>query len=87
MLALAAADVEAAFLGQHQHIFIWRQFGEGVPSFLWARLFATDPVSSTWDAGLMAADSHTSNKKSPFLNRIVKKKEGCLCLSYKPAMI
>lgn len=61
--------------------------GEGAPSLLWVRLLATDPVPSTWDAGLLAADSHTSPGKSPFLNRIVKEKEGCLCLSYKSAMI
>lgn len=60
--------------------------GAGAPSLLWVRLFATDPIPSTRDAGLVAADSHTSNDKSPFPNRIVKKKEGCLCLSYKPAM-
>lgn len=72
---------------RYQHIFIWSQFGGGAPSLLWARLFATDPISSTWDAELLAAESHTSNEKSLFLNRTVKKKEGCLCLSYKTAMI
>lgn len=44
------------------------------PSLLWTRLFATGPISSTWDVELMAAESHTSNEKSLFLNRTVKKK-------------
>lgn len=49
--------------------------GEGAPGLSWVRLFATDPIASTWDAGLEAADSHTSSEKSPFQNGIVKKKE------------
>lgn len=85
-LELAAADVEAAFLGRCQHIFIRRQCGAGAPSLSRVRLFATDPIPSTRDAGLMAADSHTANDKSPFLKRTLKKKEGCFCVSYKPAM-
>lgn len=47
-----------------------------MPSLLWVRLFATGTISSTWDAELIAAESHTSNEKSLFLNRTVKKKEG-----------
>lgn len=49
--------------------------GEGAPALSWVRLSATDPVASTRDAGLAAADSHTSSEKSPFQNGIVKKKE------------
>ena len=53
-----AAEVEAAFLGRHQHIFIWRWFGGGgPPSISWVRLLATDPGPFTWAAGLRAAGS------------------------------
>lgn len=61
-LALAAADMEAAFLGRHQYIFMWRQFG-GAPSISGVKLFETNPIPSTWDAELTATDSHISNEK------------------------
>lgn len=44
--------------------------GEGAPALSWVRPLATDPVASTRDAGLAAADSHTSSEKSPFQNGI-----------------
>lgn len=65
VLAVAAAGVEAAFLGHHEHIFIWRQFGGGAPSSSRVRLSATDLSPSTGDAGLVAAD-RPPLEESPF---------------------
>lgn len=79
-LALAAADVEAAFLGRHQHIFVWRQFGGGSTISFTGQAVRYRPSSLRSHAGLTAADSHASNEKSPFLIKIVKKKKGVIML-------
>lgn len=41
------------------------------------------PSPPTRAAGLAAAASHTSNEKSPFLNRTMKKKRRRLCLHHE----
>lgn len=77
----AAADVEAAFPGHRQHIFVWRQFGLGAPPISWVRLWL-----QTLFPPLRAADGQTSNEKT-HLSRTVKKKAVLhLLLHYKPAM-
>lgn len=60
--------------------------GEGVLFIFWVRLFGIDLIFFIRDVGFRVVDSYIFNEKSFFCNRIVKKKEGCLCLSYKFVM-
>lgn len=80
MLAVAAAEVEAAFLGRHQYIFIWRQFGGEGTIYILGQAVGHRPRSPPLrmqDSGQL---TDLQCKKSPFLNRIVKRKEGVLRL-------